>query len=589
MSELPSALAGRRQPRGRLRTLFGPIRIRLALIVLIAAVPLLMLSATIAWQNYRLALDVTSQTVARLREAAVARQTAAIAGAEQMMQALSQVAELSNGNLPACHDRLASVLLLQTARYSNIAASDRSGAIVCAARDIPDRAALARANIANASLFAEARQRRDIVLGAIHWSPLTSQDIIPAVYPIQVAGQVVGFVYAGLRIDWFRQSAGEAVNGKRALWIADPTGRLVQVSDTDRLGLPPSALVTRLEHSPVIVDARSAGGVPYAYASAQLSDGYSLIVAYPARLDQAAATDLLIRRFGQLGLLLLLGLAAVAVGTHLALVEPLTRLSQGVAEWRAGGTFEPNLTSDPPTEIRDLAASFAEATDSLRAHAIRQVAAVEKQDLLMKEIHHRVKNNLQIVASLLNLQAARIRQPEARAEFASARDRVRALATLHRYLYLQGEVHTIDMPAFLKELCGQIFDAMGETAGKRIKLEIEASPLQMHSDQAVPLSLIVTEAVSNAVKYAFPKGRAGAIHVRLTDGDGSAELVVEDDGVGIPAGRTETETGTRDGLGLTLIRGFARQLGGTLQVEEMAGTRYVVRVPLSPGPEMREA
>ena len=589
MTELPSASAGRRQPIGRLRALFGPIRIRLALIVLIAAVPLLMLSATIAWQNYRLALDVTSQTVARLREAAVARQTAAIAGAQQMMQALSQIADLSNGNVTACHERLASVLLLQMARYSNIAASNQSGAIICSARDIADPAQLDRANIANAPLFARARQRRDLVLGTIHKSPFTGHDIIPAVYPILAGEHAVGFVYAGLRIDWFRQSAGASAMAKRALWIADPAGNLAQVSDTDKLGLPSPEMVARLERSPAIVDARSAGGIPYAYASAQLSDGYSLIVAYPARLDQAAATDLLIRRLGQLGLLLLLGLAAVAVGVHLALVEPLTRLSEGVATWRAGGAFQPNLTSDPPTEIRDLAASFAEATDSLRAHAIRQVAAVEKQELLMKEIHHRVKNNLQIVASLLNLQAARIRQPEARAEFASARDRVRALATLHRHLYLQGEVHTIDMPAFLKELCGQIFDAMGETAGRRIKLRIEASPLQMHSDQAVPLSLIVTEAVSNAVKYAFPKGRAGAICVRLTDGDGSAELVVEDDGVGIPAGRTETETGTRDGLGLTLIRGFARQLGGTLEVEEAGGTRYVVRVPLTPAQEFKVA
>ena len=589
MIALPSASAGRRQSRGRLRNFFGPIRTRLALIVLIAAVPLLMLSATIALQNYRLALDVTSQTAVRLREAAVARHVAAIGGAQQMMQALSQVAELSSGDLAACHERLASVLMLQTARYSNIAAGDGSGTIVCSALAVSDRTALDRANAANSPLFAAARARGDLALGVIQRSQLTGLDIIPAVYPILRGQQTVGFVYAGLRIDWFRQTAAMPASEMRALWITDPTGRVVQVSGTNALGLPSPGLVTRLEHASVVADARSADGVPYAYASAQLSDGYSLIAAYPARVGQAAATELLIRRLGQLGLLLLLGQAAVAVGTHLALVEPLTQLSRSVAEWRTGGVFQPNLTSDPPAEIRDLAASFSEATDSLRQHAIRQVAAVEKQELLMKEIHHRVKNNLQIVASLLNLQAARIRQPEARAEFASARDRVRALATLHRHLYLQGEVHTIDMPAFLKELCGQIFDAMGETAGKRISLRIEASPLQMNSDQAVPLSLIVTEAVSNAVKYAFPMGRTGAVSVRLTGADGSADLVVEDDGVGIPAGRTETETGTRDGLGITLIRGFVRQLGGTLVVEEKAGTRYVVTIPLSPPLDVQQA
>ncbi len=589
MTDLPSASAGRRQPRFRLRTLFGPIRVRLALIVLIAAVPLLMLSATIAWQNYRLALDVTAQTAGRLREGAVARHEAAIAGAQQMMQALSQVAELSGGDSTVCHDRLASVLLLQKARYSNIAARDVSGTLVCSARDVPDRALIERAKVLNAPLFATAQARHDLALGPIRKSVVTGIEIIPAAYPIMRGTSTVGFIFAGLRVDWFRQAPGTPSNELRALWLTDPSGRVVQVSEQVDRSLPSPALVSRLEQSSTVVDGRSAAGAPYTYASARLGDGYSLIVALPAHVDQAAATDLLIRRLGQLGLLLLLGLAAVAVGTHLALVEPLTRLSLGVAEWRAGGVFQPNLTSDPPKEIRDLAASFAEATESLRQHAIRQVAAVEKQDLLMKEIHHRVKNNLQIVASLLNLQAARIRQPEARAEFASARDRVRALATLHRYLYLQGEVHTIDMPAFLKELCGQIFDAMGETAGRRIDLRIEASPLQMHSDQAVPLSLIVTEAVSNAVKYAFPEGRHGNVCVKLTNGEGAAELVVEDDGVGIPAGRTETETGTRDGLGITLIRGFVRQLGGTLTVEENLGTRYHVRVPLGSPMELKGA
>ncbi len=198
----------------------------------------------------------------------------------------------------------------------------------------------------------------------------------------------------------------------------------------------------------------------------------------------------------------------------------------------------------------------------------------------MQEIHHRVKNNLQVVASLLNLQASRIRLPEARAEFQSARDRVRTLATLHRHLYAHGELHTINMREFLIELCSQLFQAMGEKAGERLRLEIEAPELKMSSDQAVPLALIVTEAVSNAVKYAFPGGRRGSISVYLKADQGHAELEIFDDGVGIPAGRVETEAGTRDGIGIQLIRGFARQLGATLQVEEGHGTRYRVHLPL---------
>ena len=102
----------------------------------------------------------------------------------------------------------------------------------------------------------------------------------------------------------------------------------------------------------------------------------------------------------------------------------------------------------------------------------------------------------------------------------------------------------------------------------------------MSSDQAVPLALIVTEAVSNAVKYAFPSGRRGSISVRLTAVPDHAELEIFDDGVGIPAGRVETEAGTRDGIGIQLIRGFTKQLGATLHVEEGDGTRYKVSIPL---------
>lgn len=213
-----------------------------------------------------------------------------------------------------------------------------------------------------------------------------------------------------------------------------------------------------------------------------------------------------------------------------------------------------------------------------REHDLREAFA--RQDLLMQEIHHRVKNNLQIIASLMNLQASRIKLPEARAEFQSARDRVRALATVHRHLYAHGELHSIKMREFLVELCEQLFHAMGETPNDRIELDVSAPDVQISSDQAVPLSLIVTEAVSNAVKYAFPRGRRGSVSVRLVTDDDDAELSIRDDGIGVPAGRVETESGTRDGIGITLIRGFARQLGATLTVEEGDGTRYIVRMKL---------
>ncbi len=567
---------------GRYGGWLGPVRVRLAALVFIAAIPLLLLSATIAWQNYKLALAATGQTASQLRESAAARQNAAISGVEQVMQALAQSDELWAGSADTCHQRLASVLSLQNERYSNLTANAADGRVRCSALSL-SAASLAHLNTMarNKDLFALASHTGGFVLGPVRISLLTGRNVIPAVYPVLRGHTLIGFLYAGLRIDWF--AAGRSAAGPeilRALWIIDATGQVTPVIGAGAAGLPAPHLLRALLSAPDIVNARDPAGRPFAYASAMLGHGYRLIVAYPAEQDRAAAAGLLIRRIGQLGLLLLLGLAAVAIGAHIALVEPLTQLSDAVARWRTDGVFDPAALRDPPTEVQALASSFADAVRSLAHHEARHRAAVGQQELLMKEIHHRVKNNLQIVASLLNLQASRIRLPEAKAEFASARDRVRALATLHRHLYIQGEVHTIDMPEFLTELCGQLFQAMGETAGRRIALKIEASPLQMSSDQAVPLSLIVTEAVSNALKYAFPGGRSGQVEVRLTSDGQRAHLVIQDDGVGIPAGRFDTDSGPRDGIGLTLIRGFARQLGGSLTVLEDGGTRYSLDMKL---------
>jgi hypothetical protein len=286
------------------------------------------------------------------------------------------------------------------------------------------------------------------------------------------------------------------------------------------------------------------------------------------------------RGFALIAVAVGLGLIIAIAGLDYVIAAPLRRLGAGIDRWRSGSPFDLGAVGPLPREFRVVALSFKRSTVALSRREADLRNAVQQQRLAMQEIHHRVKNNLQIVASLLNLQASRIRLPEARAEFQSARDRVRALATVHRHLYAHGELNTINMRIFLSDLCGPLFQAMGESHDDRIRLEIDAPELQMSSDQAVPLSLIVTEAVTNALKYGFPGGRSGTIAIRLTrDGD-DVELLIEDDGIGIPAGRVETEAGTRDGIGLQLIRGFVRQLGATLLLEEGRGTRYLVRMRL---------
>ena len=240
-------------------------------------------------------------------------------------------------------------------------------------------------------------------------------------------------------------------------------------------------LLHTLQAAPTLTEARSVDGSPYAYASVVLGEGYRLIVATPARADREAATALLIRRIGQLFLLLLIGLAGVAIGTHLALVEPLTRLSRAVARWRLDGRFDATSLRDPPTEVAAMAATFAEATQSVTDHAARHRTAVAQQELLMREIHHRVKNNLQIVASLLNLQAV-AHPPAGSARRIRQRTRQGARSGHAAPPSLSARRNPHDRHARLSqaELCGQLFEAMGEVRPAGVsRSNIEAGPLQM--------------------------------------------------------------------------------------------------------------
>lgn len=276
----------------------------------------------------------------------------------------------------------------------------------------------------------------------------------------------------------------------------------------------------------------------------------------------------------------MLGVFVAVAGLDKLVAAPLRRLGGGIDDWRSGNGFDLKQIGGLPHEFRSVALSFKKSTLALSRRETDLVRAVQRQDLAMQEIHHRVKNNLQVVASLLNLQASRIRLPEAKAEFQSARDRIRALATVHRHLYAHGEINTINMRVFLADLCAPLLQAMGQSLDERIRIDIDAPELQMTSDQAVPLSLIVTEAVTNALKYGFPGRREGTITIKLVCENDDVTLDIHDDGIGIPAGRMETDSGTRDGIGIQLIRGFSRQLGATLTMFDENGTRYLLHMKL---------
>jgi two-component sensor histidine kinase len=195
---------------------------------------------------------------------------------------------------------------------------------------------------------------------------------------------------------------------------------------------------------------------------------------------------------------------------------------------------------------------------------------------LFHELNHRVKNNLSIASSILELQA-RTSPAEMRDHLRKAVDRLHSIADLHTALYQQESTETADLRPYLEDLCERLSRALLEDG--RVKLVAECQPAEVLVEQAVSLGLIVNELVTNAAKHAFPDGRPGEIKVSLSASADTLHLRVSDTGRGLPP----PDRAPRDGaLGLRLVRSLAEGLDADLQVESGGGAAFHLRIPRRP-------
>ncbi|UMY18696.1 GAF domain-containing protein [Methylobacterium organophilum] len=210
------------------------------------------------------------------------------------------------------------------------------------------------------------------------------------------------------------------------------------------------------------------------------------------------------------------------------------------------------------------------AIERLRAEA-RLKAALERQDLLGREMSHRVKNSLAVVAGLLALQARGSDNKDVQNALADARTRVEAVAQVHDQLWRQPDVTRFDLCDFLESLCAKL----QESAGPH-RLVCRAQALSLPADLAIPLGLFVNELVTNAIKYAYGEG-AGEIRIEASaPAEGGLTIAVSDDGIGLPEGFEPAKA--RASLGMRVIVNLARQLNGTLAVVPGKGARFELRM-----------
>jgi PAS domain S-box-containing protein len=199
-------------------------------------------------------------------------------------------------------------------------------------------------------------------------------------------------------------------------------------------------------------------------------------------------------------------------------------------------------------------------------------AAVREKDVLLDEVHHRVKNNLQVIVSLLGLQARSIKDPATRVKFDESRYRIQAMAILHEILDESSSLAEIDFANYIQRLAAHVVRSYGAIGS--IQMQIRADPLSCHRDIALPCGLIVNEVLSNAFKYAFPGGKSGEIRIDLRrDDSGMVHLLLADNGIGLPPG---WDWKTSPTLGLRLVRTLARQIEADMQVNGSNGTAFSI-------------
>ncbi|MDD5460681.1 MAG: histidine kinase dimerization/phosphoacceptor domain -containing protein [Methylococcales bacterium] len=203
--------------------------------------------------------------------------------------------------------------------------------------------------------------------------------------------------------------------------------------------------------------------------------------------------------------------------------------------------------------------------------------ALNEKEMLLKEVYHRVKNNLQVVSSLINLQARNVKNEMTADLLRQSADRIKSMALLHEKLYQSKHLARINLNEYIRSLVDHLLFGYGAQASK-INVNLEVEDLFLDVDTAIPCGLIINELVSNALKHAFPDNRRGTIEISFRKEQAEYILVIADNGVGFPADLNFEKSAS---LGLQLVDTLTRQLMGQMNLEQTGGSRFMIRFPIS--------
>jgi two-component sensor histidine kinase len=216
----------------------------------------------------------------------------------------------------------------------------------------------------------------------------------------------------------------------------------------------------------------------------------------------------------------------------------------------------------------------------------RQTEQLEQREIMLREIHHRVKNNMQVMSSLLGLQSRAVSNPEASRMLEDNQDRIQSMALLHEILYQSEDLAVVDFATYIRRIVEHLFRSCG-VDNRHIRLHAELDPIGLELDDALPCGLLISEVISNSLKHGFPESRAGEIRILLRRQSATtAALVLSDDGVGLPSDLDWTASRS---LGLRLVRALAQQLRASLDIRSQGGTEVKLVFPVKPKDHPAEA
>jgi two-component sensor histidine kinase len=547
-------------PGGSLST----IRVRLIAALAAALLPVLLLGALQSAIGFQREGQVLRQNLGFAAERSAATARARMESADILLQTLAPGAVGYQ-----CTERLGDVVA-RIPGYLNLVRFDRAGRVICASGSVP-----ADPQRSQRPWFRELAGGRNF---AITREPGLAYANVPSVLTAARAagddGAFDGAFAAVISLSSLQPPITDPTLPKGAeVGLAEKTGRYITTTDPGAFPRLPTDWRAKVEARGTLVwygrDGKDRRRV-YSAAPVVGDEVYVVLSAQsPGILSWARLNPLTGIVFPLLTFML--ALIAVSVVAERVVIRWIAYLQRIAALYARGRlSVRPVQAEQMPPEIRELAETLEDMADAIVGRDASLRDSLAQKDALMREIHHRVKNNLQVISSLLNMQQRSLADPAARSAMSDTRQRITALALIYRALYQGPDLKRVDLRPFLEELTAQLIN--GELAhGLAVRTELKVDPLVIDPDRLAPLALFAVEAITNAQKHAFAS-RGGTLRLNFTVRGQEAELEISDDGEASEDALVST------GVGRTLMTAFARQLRGRAELTRNADGGVTARL-----------